>query len=220
FRHDAIALWSDNFDDVERHVVRSALTALITVGERDRDGCSSFIQALSRLEYITAQVLVARAYTHFRSRYASDAVQFLLGDSRRFWLGSGDAIHTRRLIGAIASGLTDEDIRGIEEAIFRRVAWHSVDSHASLKFAGLEHLYLLSAIPRDRLSDRARQRFDELRRKFPDVNLSLDRSDFGMRMLHEHSPIEPAAAEQMRDEDWLRAMSKYNAEVDLPRDLT
>lgn len=220
FRHDAIALWSDNFDNVERHVLRSALTALVTVGERDRDRFSGFIEALSRLEYITAQVLVARAYTHFRGRYSSDAVRFLLSDARRFWLGSGDAIHTRRLIDAIAHGVMEDEVRLLEEAIFRHVEWHRADPHDALRFSGIEHLYLLSAIPLDRLSHRARVRLDEFRRKFPDVNLSLDKSDFGFRMHHEHSPIEPAAAEQMRDEDWLRAMAKYNADDPLPRGLT
>jgi hypothetical protein len=211
FRYDAIALWSDNLADAfERHLLRSTLRALVVLAEADGPRFLAFVKQLEAIPYVTAQILIAQAFTRSAKKYASEACRWLLADPRRLWLGSGEAIHTRRLIAAIAPHLTPESHRAIEAAILAHKEWRSDDSQRALQWSGVEHLYLLSAIPRECMSENARRRFDELRRKFPKVDLSLDNTNSGIRMVWEHSPIDAPAAAKMRDYDWLRAMAKYS----------
>ena len=210
FRYDAIALWSDNLADAfERHLLRSALRALVVLAETDGPRFLAFVKQLEAIPYVTTQILIAQAFTRSAEKYTSEACRWLLADMRRLWLGSGEATHTRRLIAAIAPHLPAESHRAIEAAILTHKEWRSDDPQRALRRSGVEHLYLLSAIPRECMSDNARRRFDELRRKFPEEDLSLDKTNSGVRMIGEHSPIDAPAASKMRDDDWLRAMAKY-----------
>jgi hypothetical protein len=211
FRYDAIALWSHNLPDAfERHLLRSGLRALLVLAEADQQRFLAFVTQLQAIPYISAQILIAQALTHSADKYATEACLWLLADPRRLWLGSGEAIHTRRLIAAVAPYLPAESHRAIEAAILAHKEWRSDDLQRALQWSGVEHLYLLSAIPRECMSDDARRRFDELRRKFPKVDLSLDHTNSGVRMVWGHSPIDAPAAAKMRDDDWLRAMAKYS----------
>lgn len=211
FRYDAIALWSDNLPDAfERHLLRSTLHALVVLAEADGPRFLAFVTRLEAIPYVTAQILIAQAFTRSPEKYAREACRWLLADPRRLWLGSGEAIHTRRLIAAIATHLPAERVRAIEAAILAHKEWRSDDPQRALQWSGVEHLYLLSAIPRQCMSNDARRRFDELRRKFPKVDLSLDSASSDLRIVWEHSPIDAPAAARMRDEDWLRAMAKYS----------
>lgn len=211
FCYDAIALWSDSFtDSVERHVLGSALRALQALAATDRQQFLKFAARLEAIPYVPAQVLVAQAFACCAAKCADEACRFLLADPRRLWLGSSHAIHTRRLIVAIAQSVPSGCLSSIESSILAHVEWRSGEAKDALEWSGVEHLYLLSAIPRELMSADARRRFDELRRKFPKVDLSLDPRESGIRKVWEHSPIDAPAAAKMRDEDWLRAIAKYN----------
>src|SRR5207237_2153833 len=89
FRYDAIALWSDNFPDAfERHVLRSSLHALSVLAEADRQRFLGFVTQLEAIPYVTAQILIAQAFTLSAEKYATEACRWLLDDPRRLWLGS------------------------------------------------------------------------------------------------------------------------------------
>jgi uncharacterized protein (DUF2267 family) len=210
FRHDSLALWSDNFhDDFETHLQHSVLRALIVLGDRNAPEFQPFIRRLAAIPYITAQILVAQTYARLDGRYASEACDFLLSDARRFWLGSASAIHTRRLIAAIFRHLPPTSRTALEAAVAAHLEFERDDPIAARRWSGLERFYLFSAIPDDLISDESRRRCQELQRKFPAVDISLERDESGLRAMWEHSPIETANARKMRDDDWLRAMQKY-----------
>lgn len=210
FPYDSLALWSENFhDDFETHLQRSVLRAAIAVGESSIADFQSFVARLAAIPFVTAQILVAQTYAQLAARYSSEACAFLLSDARRLWLGSGSAIYTRRLIAAIFNYLPPSSRTAIEAAITSHVELDRDDSTAARRWSGLEHYYLLSAIPAELMSADSRRWYQELARKFPSVDVSLESDDMGLRAMWEHSPIEPADAQKMRDDDWLRAMQKY-----------
>ena len=209
FLYDSIALWSDNFhDDFETHLQRSVLRALIALGEKKAAEFQTFARRLAAIPYITAQTLVAQTYCQLAHRYHSEACDFLLSDPRRLWLGTG-AIHTRRLIAAIFPYAPISSRTAIESAIAGHVELDRDDLAGARRRSGLEHYYLLSAIPEDLITPDSRRRCQELHRKFVAVDVSLDRDDSGITVMTEHSPIEAPHAQKMRDDDWLRAMQKY-----------
>lgn len=211
FQNDSLAIWSNNFqDDIEMNLQRSVLRALIVLGEQDAAEFHRLISRLERIHFLTAQIVAAQAYTNLARRYPAEACNFLLGDPRRLWLGSGSAIHTRRLIAAVFPDVSQTMRHSIETAIAQHIAFEFDDPTRARQLAGLEHFYLLSAIPHDFISADSRRRYQELLRKFPEVNISLEDDGFGIQVLAEHSPIEPPRAQKMRDDDWLRAMRKYS----------
>ena len=75
------------------------------------------------------------------------------------------------------------------------------------EFWGCAQHLLLDVLPTDRLSDGARRRQRELRRKFGGVPFQRPRD---IRMRKVESPIPSEATQRMSDAHWLRAMARYS----------
>jgi hypothetical protein len=208
FWHDNLSFAADDLAvGFEASLLRSVLQALVTVGGTDDHSFERLTRRLATVPSVTAQNILAHAYASLAPLHSAEAARFLLGDQRRMWLGRAAAGNTRRLISSIHPHLSSADHIAIEDAIKSYTELRADDSKDDRKRAEWERLCLLSAIPRQLMSDATRRNWQELQRKYSNVDLSPDVGR--VRMLHEHSPINPANAAKMRDENWLAAMRKH-----------
>jgi hypothetical protein len=139
--------------------------------------------------------------------YAVWASELLLEGSNRLigaYSSSGTLGASTRLLAAIGPYVQPETFARLEQAILElRVPWEKRG------YVGLCTFSLLAALPESRLSELAQRRLGELRRLFnserPTVRPTITDGYIG-------SPISQEAAERMTDEQWLRAMAKYNTD--------
>jgi hypothetical protein len=140
------------------------------------DWFEGWLTAHEREDAAPAQRLFAHAMAAQPQRLAAHAARYLLDDRRRFYLGSihDDSGTTTRLLRAVAPYWTADDFTAIETAIVkyapptpahlttpeRRRSYRSAIRHLRLK--------LLSSLPADRLTPKARSTLAQDQRRFPD----------------------------------------------------
>ena len=157
-----------------------------------------------------ANFLLLRVYTAGAKHFADDAVSELCDKTWRFRCGYSDSPYwiAIQLIKAVTPLCSDENRAKLEEAIldytadYERTQW-------GYKDRGRACFALLSGIPVEWRSKTTQARYAELKRKFPKP-ISPPRKH-GMFIPTVASPIEEAAAEKMTDEQWLKAIKKYDS---------
>lgn len=134
---------------------------------------------LGEVKVMAAQRLIAHGLARSPEKYAKNALDFLLGDERRFVLGSGNEITgtSRRLIEAASAHWDREEFARIEQALdsYRpRVPAHLTEANERRVWArtvGRITHSLRTALDVDRRSGEADLRIKEDARKFPDAPL-------------------------------------------------
>lgn len=196
-------------DDLHDALTKGFVRALVGLASEDVAAFRATSERLAALPYVTPQCFLARAYHALAPALAGDALDFLLGDPRRLDLGDYSEEDTLRLLGAISPALSDEQLGRLEDFILS----HSgrleprYDHKFTLRYRGRDQLFLLQAMPRDRLTPRGRRRLQELERKFPGVvPVQHPRA---MVAMSQGAPIGADGARRMSDSGWLGAMAKY-----------
>lgn len=153
--------------------------------------------------------LLLRVYTAGAKHFADDAVSELCDKSWRFRCGYSDSPYSVaiQLIKAIAPFCSDENRAKLEKVILDYTPYNE-RSPGGHRYRGQASFALLSGIPVEWRSKTAQARYAELKRKFLKP-ISPPRKH-GMFMTTVASPIEEAAAEKMTDEQWLKAIKKYD----------
>ena len=182
-----------------------ALATLSCGGENMRD----VIAELRSRETHVANHLLLALYRGGASRYADEAVALLCGEPWRFRCGFSDNLNwcAMELIRDVVPHSTVEDRKRLESSILGYVSPFE-RTVSGYRLAGASEFSLLSAIPTQLRSTRAKARFRELERKFGEP-LGEPRE---MRAGMVRSPIEKMAADKMTDDHWLRAIVKYREE--------
>ena len=140
-------------------------------------------------------------------RYSAAAIKTFVEEPWRFACGTMDSTRwfARETLKSICEHCTLEDLHLLEETVLRYVpAWER--SPAGRRSRGLGQLDLLSSIPQRRRSPKIRTRIGELERKFGEPS----GPPLGIRGGPVGSPIPPEATNRMTDDQWLRAIRKYN----------
>lgn len=201
-RHFGYRIYNNRHHDVDGALLygaREALRALITAGEHER--AEPLLDQLAADEHDGAQWLLYEAMAADGEHCADRAGALLCEGEHRLLAGYNCNSYwsTRELVLAIGPFLSQERLEALEEAL---IAFRP--EFESLPF-GLGSFTLLSAMPEDRLSDRARRRLRELRRVFGDE----PKPPTGIMIGSIGSPIPAAAVEKMSDEQWLGAIAKH-----------
>ncbi|GIJ56215.1 hypothetical protein [Virgisporangium aurantiacum] len=163
--------------------------------------------ALPDLE--VARFLLYRTWAGNADRYADRAFDFLLADPARYRCGYIDSAYwvTHELLSAIHPRLSPRRRLALEESIL--AFYPDWERSARTRTArGSAQFVLLDALDPALMSPDARRRRDELRRKFGEDPRPPQGAEFGFVP----SPIEPAAAARMTDEQWLSAMRRYDSD--------
>jgi hypothetical protein len=162
-------------------------------------------------EFETDQLLLSHVYRRVPDIYSWDALEFLVSDARRLYLGSDAQYDTRQVIIAIAPHLSPDELRRLEEVILAYKPLWKDWGIGGLKRYGVEQFRLLSSIPIASLSQQAQAKLEELRRKFPDEVIPQTPSESKGGWVG--PPISDDAMKQMSDKAWLGAMGKYRRGV-------
>ncbi|MBD2014993.1 ATP-binding protein [Microcoleus sp. FACHB-53] len=170
----------------------------------------------------TIQFLLIRAYTANGKRFADEAIDYLCEQPARletgYSAGNGN-IHaapywaTRQLIEATTPHCSEESLVKLEAVILDYYSRYEKTARG-LKFRGYPQLVLLDAIVSSQRTKAASSRLQEWKRKFTDLQLleplgkinppeSIEASFVG-------SPVPKKAADKMNDEQWLKAIERYD----------
>ena len=185
--------------------------ALATLARENTTDLRDVIVDLRRRDTHVANHLLLTLYTGGAAHYADEAATLLCGEPWRFQCGFSDSPHwcAMEAIRAVVPRCTAENRERLEIAILGYV--HPYErTKDGYKWRGQSRFALLSAIPSELRSARAKGRFKEMKRKFGEPE-GEPRGITGDGDLIE-SPIEKGAADKMTDDQWWRAIMRYRSE--------
>ena len=186
-----------------------ALATLASAGDVDlRD----VIADLRSRETHVANHLLLALYCGGTARYADETVALLCDEPWRFQCGFSDNPNwcAMELIREMVPHCTVEDRERLETVILSYLSPFEQTSSGH-RLAGQSRFALLSVIPTELRSTRAKAHFRELERKFSEPRGEPRKMSGGLV----RSPIEKTAAAKMTDAQWLRAIDKYSSETRL-----
>ena len=234
------AVWSTLSNNekisIDNGCSRALAVALEKLAEEKSDSISGILTELRRRDTYMANFLLLRIYTAGASYFANDAVAELCDKTWRLECGYSDSPHwiAIQLIKAIAPLCSNGNLARLEKAILsyspnykisakQRTAWinfvSSTQGHAPKyehipsehKFKERAHFTLLSGIPDELRSKKAQSRYLELERKIG-TGEPPPQDSGALISVPISSPINKSSAEKMTDEEWLKAIKKYDSQ--------
>jgi hypothetical protein len=191
------------FFELDDALLSAAVTAIRALVEHDPLAAQPVLEQLAADPHDSAQWLLYEGLRAAGERYAAWAAMVLLEGTQRLVSGypENPVWTTRELLQSITPYPSGEVLAQLEQAVMEyRPSWERPAS------AGFASYTLLSGMAEDRLSEAARKRLGELRRRFdsdqPPTPLSMQGGFV-------RSPIPEATASHMTDEQWLDAMNRY-----------
>lgn len=186
-------------------------SALASVGSQDTAELRDVVADLRRRDTYIANHLLLALYGGAPGQYADEAASLLCDEPWRFRCGFADSPNwcATELIRAIVPHCATNNRMRLEAVIMSYLSpfERTVDGF-KYKQMGRTRFNLLSAIPKELRSPRAKSHFCELGRKFGQP-AGKPRGVTGGFV---ESPIDQSAAEKMTDRQWLRAIDKYRSE--------
>lgn len=183
--------------------------ALVKLAESKSDRIVEILADLRSRETYMANFLLLRSYTAGAKYFADDAVSELCNKTWRFECGYSDSPYwiAIQLIEAVTPLCSDENRAKLEEAILGYTTDYEC-APGGHKSRGHACFALLSGIPVELRSERAQTRYAELERKFGEADFAPKGIQGGSVV----SPIKETEAEKMTDEQWLKAIQRYDSD--------
>ena len=183
-----------------------ALSALASKDPLELQGIADDLRC--RETHVANHLLLA-LYGSGVTSYSDEALSTFCEEPWRFECGFSGSQHwcAAEAIRAVCKCFTAEKLGGLEATILSYFPPYE-RTRAGHKFAGSAQFALLAAIPSELRSTEANRRFRELERKFPKPEAAPQ----GVRGGWVQSPINEDSAEKMTDDQWLRAVAKYDSE--------
>ena len=182
--------------------------ALAALARENSTGLPDLIADLRQRDTHIANHLLLALYAGGAAHYANEATSLLCDEPWRFRCGFMDSTYwcAREMIQAVVPHCTAEHRERLETVILGYVSPYerTVDGY---KGAGRSRFALLSAIPVELRSVRAKAHFRELQRKFGEPEGEPVENTGGFV----ESPIKKDAADKMTDDQWLHAIAKYRS---------
>jgi len=211
FRRDRV--WPSRY--VGRHIGLSEAylgaceAALELVGQQSPEALRPFISQLRSHSLYTANHLLLFAYLSNPAVFADEAVRILADEPKRLSCGYSDNSYwrSRQIIEKCSSHCSEEAFRALEAVLGAFVPPYERTKEGR-RLRGHASYNLASALAEERRGTFAKARLAELQGKFK----RPDGPPQGIRSYTVVSPIEEEAAQHMTDEQWLRAIAKYDTE--------
>ena len=186
-------------------------SALAALASKESAGLQDVVADLRRRDTYIANYLLLALYGGSPGQYADEAASLLCDEPWRFRCGFADNPNwcAMELIRAIVPHCATNNRMRLEAVIMSYLSpfERTVDGF-KYKQTGRTRFNLLSAIPKELRSPRAKSHFCELGRKFGRPAGKPKGVTGGLV----ESPIDQFAAEKMTDQHWLRAIDKYRSE--------
>ncbi|HBE18739.1 MAG TPA: hypothetical protein DDW51_14280 [Cyanobacteria bacterium UBA11367] len=196
--------------------------ALSNLSANHPEDFASIAEELCKSKFETIQYLLIRAYTTNGKRFADEAIDYLCEQPARlktgysFCSGNGNAAPywaTKELLEVTTPHCSEERLVKLETLILDYYP-EELKSIIDLKYRGYPQLILLYAIDSSRRTEIGNRRLQEWRRKFtdsyplkPPKKIATPTSSEDSRV---KSPIPENAADKMTDEQWLKAIARYD----------
>ena len=210
-KRDAVwsLLFNSEHDSIDAACRNALALAVEKLAESRAESIDEVLVKLQNRDTYMANYLLLRAYTAGAKHFADSAVSELCDKTWRFHCGYSDSPYwiAIQLIEAITLLCSDENRARLENTILDYVP-HYERTPDGYKSRGHACFALLSGIPVELRSKKAQARHAELERKFGVAESPPKKLEVFMV----GSPIEKPAAEKMTDEQWLKAIKKYNSE--------
>lgn len=190
--------------DLDDAVLGATARALRQLARSAPDAARPILEILAADPYEASQFLLYRALTAGGSTFADWAAELLLQGEHRLDCGyiSDSAWVAREVMQAVAPHVSDDLHQQLEDMV--RDLRNPYEQRRSV---GYRAFTFLSALREDRLSADGSRRLAEYRRKFERDEPSQPRGIVGGSI---NSPIDGEAASKMTDDQWLKAMAKYD----------
>ena len=204
----------NGYDFIDANYRESVALAVEKLAKNKLGRIAEILAELRSRETYLANFILLRAYTAGAKYFADDAVSELCNKTWRFECGYSDSPYwvAIQLIKAITPLCSDGNRAKLEEAILDYTTDYERSPHG-YRSRGRACFALLSGIPVELRSERAKARYAELERKF-------GKTDFAPRGIQGglvRSPIKESAEKKMTDAQWLKAIKKYDSEREIPR---
>jgi len=190
--------------------VQGTLRAFKNIAQIEPGEMNDCVVKLRQCKTYAANFMLLGLYTYKASCCSEEAVDLLCRETWRFDCGYKDSLYwtSRELVQAITPYCSGGSRERLESAILNYLPAREQSSRRT-EYAGHASFTLISAIDPLYLSEYAKARKKELKKKFikPDgpPQLSIKAEFIG-------SPIDDTSARGMNDEQWLQAIAKYNQE--------
>jgi hypothetical protein len=210
-RRDAVwpILFYRTYESIDSACLNSLVVALRILVNEQSGELRHVIDELRKRDTFIANYLLLNLYISGAGHFADEAATLLCSEPWRFDCGFADSEYwvATQLIRAAASVCSAENRLKLEEVILH-FSTNYERSRPGRRWAGRATFVLLSAILPDFRSKVAKARFHELERKFG----KPDQPPRGVGIYQIGSPIVKEAATKMTNEQWLRAIAKYQRE--------
>ena len=210
-RRDAVWTWlvRTRHPSGEDACLSGLATALAALAGDETNDMQDVLTDLRGRDTHVANHLLLALFRGGAARYADDAISLLCAEPWRFECGFSDsprwcAIETIR---SLIRHCSPENRERLEGVILRYVSSYE-RTKGGYRLHGRARFALLSAIPDELRSSGARAHARELERKFHEPEGEPRGVTGGLVT----SPIKGSAADKMTDEQWLRAITKYDSE--------
>lgn len=210
YREDRI--WRYRLDFGVDHAPDALLENMIdALSHLETEQFRLYTEQLRASELEVAQYIMLRGYLAHAAECADEVIAALCDEPARLrlydkgsrtWLGF-------RLLRAVTPTASAQALQQLEQLLLDfKSHWES--SRAGSRTRGLTSYRLLAGIVPERRSQVVRHRIAELARRFPEENPDvLQRTSWGGLV---GSPISTEATRRMSDDQWLRAMLKYDSD--------
>lgn len=201
--------------------MKMALSSL--AANQPKDFANIAKQQLRSSNFETIQYLLIRAYAANGERFADEAIDYICEQPARLQTGYRGAGNgnvraapywaTRQMLEAITPHCYEEKLIKLQAMILDYYTDYEKIPDCRW-FRGYPQLILLDAIPPHQRTEAATRRLQEWRRKFTDLKLlepsgKIKPPESAQAYLV-GPPIPEAAADKMTDEQWLRAIARYD----------
>ncbi|WP_246778173.1 hypothetical protein [Buchananella hordeovulneris] len=198
----------DGLEDKElgEALLAASVCSLEKLAKTSPEPIRSLLDDLALDLYDASQFLLYRALSAGGKHFADWAATLLLEGGRRLDCGyiSDSNWAAREVVRAIAPYVTDATHQQLEN-LFRDLR-NEYENRPSWGYSAFK---FLSALEESRLTPVGRRRLEEYRRKF---ERDVPAKPLGITVGFIDSPISPAAAQKMTDEQWLSAMAKHSSD--------
>ena len=211
--YDAVWWRIDWFDSeyisIDQACINGLAVAVEKLAEQKSERIGAILVDLRSRDTCVANFLLLRAYIAGAKHFADDAVSELCDKTWRFQCGYSSSPRwvAIQLIKAVTPLCSEENRARLEKAILDYTPDYERTS-SGYKWRGQACFELLSGIPTEFRSEAAKKRYAELERKFKAPPSPPGAIEGGTVV----SPIEESKAEKMTDEQWLKAIKRYDSE--------
>ena len=210
------------FRDYDPHQVDDAIlmgleNALCQLAFKNSEQFEKYKNDLMSANFEPANFLLIRAFTSGGKHYADEAIEYVCEKTYRLqsdWTvggGEGDIQYWPgyELLNTCTHFCSDETLCLLEETLLNIRVLVSLDHKSFQYYQDYFQFMLISGVIADRRSDNLNKKLFELQRKLNKKNPIKPIISSGEVV---DSPIESKKAEKMSDEQWLKAIAKYNTD--------